>query len=133
MMHKHLDRAALAAGAMTVAWVAWGYLGHPLALTMTLLIGAFFAMGAFELRRFRLATGELSRAVAALDTAPAGLSEWLAALPEGLRPAVRARVEGERAVLPGPALTPYLVGLLDRKSTRLNSSHSQQSRMPSSA
>ena len=112
MMHKHLDRAALAAGALTVAWVAWGYLGHPLALTMTLLIGAFFAMGAIELRRFRQATGELSRAVATLATEPAGLSEWLSALPEGLRPAVRARVEGERTVLPGPALTPYLVGLL---------------------
>jgi hypothetical protein len=112
MMHKHLDRAALAAGALTVAWVAWGYLGHPLALTMTLLIGAFFAMGALELRRFRQATVALSQAVASLAAAPAGLSEWLSTLPEGLRPAVRARVEGERAVLPGPALTPYLVGLL---------------------
>ena len=29
--------------------------------------------------------------------------------------------------------TPHMVWLADRKSTRLNSSHSQQSRMPSSA
>ncbi len=112
MMHKHLDRAALAAGALTVAWVAWGYLGHPLALTMTLLIGAFFAMGAWELRRFRQATHALSRAVSALEAAPATLPDWLATLPEGMRPAVRARVEGERGGLPGPAMTPYLVGLL---------------------
>ena len=31
------------------------------------------------------------------------------------------------------SLVYYLVATLDRKSTRLNSSHSQQSRMPSSA
>jgi hypothetical protein len=29
-----------------------------------------------------------------------------------LQPAVRQRIEGERTALPGPALTPYLVGLL---------------------
>jgi hypothetical protein len=29
-----------------------------------------------------------------------------------LRNAVRLRVEGERVAMPGPALTPYLVGLL---------------------
>ncbi|HDR9851649.1 TPA: DUF802 domain-containing protein, partial [Burkholderia multivorans] len=37
---------------------------------------------------------------------------WLDTLPAGLRGAVRARVDGTRAALPGPALTPYLVGLL---------------------
>ena len=34
---------------------------------------------------------------------------------------------------PGPPLSTVYVGGGDRKSTRLNSSHSQQSRMPSSA
>jgi len=29
-----------------------------------------------------------------------------------LQPSVRARIEGERVGLPGPSLTPYLVGLL---------------------
>ena len=33
----------------------------------------------------------------------------------------------------GHSLTLFVVGGADRKSTRLNSSHSQQSRMPSSA
>ena len=36
-------------------------------------------------------------------------------------------------VVPGQALAPLEILLVDRKSTRLNSSHSQQSRMPSSA
>ena len=35
-------------------------------------------------------------------------------------------------ISPGPG-TPENAGVSDRKSTRLNSSHSQQSRMPSSA
>ena len=33
----------------------------------------------------------------------------------------------------GESIIGYKLGLTDRKSTRLNSSHSQQSRMPSSA
>ncbi|MDR8859560.1 hypothetical protein FEP87_05868 [Burkholderia multivorans] len=33
-------------------------------------------------------------------------------MPAGLRGAVRARIDGTRVALPGPALTPYLVGLL---------------------
>ena len=35
--------------------------------------------------------------------------------------------------LTGPAFAPYFRALIDRKSTRLNSSHIQKSRMPSSA
>ncbi|HDR9290315.1 TPA: DUF802 domain-containing protein, partial [Burkholderia multivorans] len=40
------------------------------------------------------------------------LDAWLDTLPAGLRGAVRARIDGTRVALPGPALTPYLVGLL---------------------
>ncbi|EMH3437221.1 DUF802 domain-containing protein, partial [Burkholderia multivorans] len=43
---------------------------------------------------------------------PARLDAWLDTLPAGLRGAVRARIDGTRVALPGPALTPYLVGLL---------------------
>ncbi|HDR9342344.1 TPA: DUF802 domain-containing protein, partial [Burkholderia multivorans] len=42
----------------------------------------------------------------------ARLDAWLNTLPAGLRGAVRARIDGTRVALPGPALTPYLVGLL---------------------
>ncbi|KAG1246613.1 hypothetical protein G6F65_020591 [Rhizopus arrhizus] len=54
----------------------------------------------------------LTRAVANLKEAPASLASWLDPLHPSLRNAARLRVEGERVGLPGPALTPYLVGLL---------------------
>ena len=38
--------------------------------------------------------------------------DWLAGLDNTLRQPVRLRIEGERVALPGPAMTPYLVGLL---------------------
>ena len=46
--------------------------------------------------------------------------------------AILTRYSGKPLVALGQGLGP-LKGALDRKSTRLNSSHSQQSRMPSSA
>ncbi|RYF65743.1 MAG: DUF802 domain-containing protein, partial [Comamonadaceae bacterium] len=106
--------AAFFIGLAAIVWVAIGYVGtHALALAMTLLIGAFFVLGALELRRFHDATGTLARAVAHdTPTPPASLAEWLAPLHPTLRNAVRLRIEGERVGLPGPALTPYLTGLL---------------------
>jgi hypothetical protein len=69
-------------------------------------------MGALELHRFQQATSTLSRAVSDLSAAPADLGAWLGQLHPTLRNAVRLRIEGERVGLPGPALTPYLAGLL---------------------
>jgi hypothetical protein len=68
--------------------------------------------GALELRRYSQATGTLARAVAGLSEPPPRLGAWLELLHPGLRNAARLRIEGERVALPGPALTPYLVGLL---------------------
>ena len=42
----------------------------------------------------------------------AGIGAWLALLHPSLQNPVRLRIEGERVAMPGPALTPYLVGLL---------------------
>jgi len=96
-----------------VCWIAAGYLGsNPLALAVTLLIGVCYVAGALELHRYREATGTLTRAVAGLSAPPPSLGAWLDPLHPSLRNAVRLRVEGERVALPGPALTPYLVGLL---------------------
>lgn len=110
-MNRFLYPAAFAAGLLAVAWVGAGYAdGHWLALSVTLLIGATFCAGAFELRRHRAATAALQ---AAVSVPPAdALAPWLQALPEGLRGPVQRRLDGERAALPAPALTPYLVGLL---------------------
>ncbi|AOZ02896.1 hypothetical protein BKK81_27405 [Cupriavidus sp. USMAHM13] len=101
------------AGLAVLGWVGAGYAASNLpALAVTLLIAACYVTGAVELRRYRQATDSLAQAVAGLDTAPASLGDWLQRLHPSLRHAVRLRVEGERAALPGPALTPYLVGLL---------------------
>ncbi|WP_374622048.1 DUF802 domain-containing protein [Pandoraea sp.] len=108
-----VDLVAFIAGLAVVGWIAIGYAGtNTLALAVALLIAAVYLFGALELKRFHQATHNLADAVARLDAAPASLPAWLDTLPAGLRTAVRLRVEGERVGLPGPALTPYLVGLL---------------------
>lgn len=101
------------AGLAAVCWVAAGYvLSGPLALAVTLLIGAGYLTGVVELKRYEQATATLMRAVGGLSDTPPKRGAWLERLHPSLRNAVRLRVEGERAGLPGPALTPYLVGLL---------------------
>ncbi|KWA20478.1 hypothetical protein WT41_25910 [Burkholderia territorii] len=113
MSRIRLDLVVFIAGLLAVCWIGAGYVAsNPLATAVTLLIGACYAAGAWELQRYRQATAALSRAVAGLTEPPAKLDTWLDTLPPGLRGAVRARVEGARVALPGPSVTPYLVGLL---------------------
>ncbi len=112
-MKKHLFPLAFALGLLAVVWVAATALGgNPLVLLMTAVIGGVFVVGARELQQFRAHTEALAEAVQGAPEQLIDLGEWLVRVPEGLRPSVRQRVEGERAALPGPALTPYLVGLL---------------------
>ncbi|MDP2006088.1 MAG: DUF802 domain-containing protein [Rubrivivax sp.] len=113
-MNRNLCVAAFAVGLAVVGWVGIAYVGSgPLALTMTLLIGAFYLMGGLELRAFHQATTRLQAALAALpEHGLASLGPWLQQLPPALQNPVRLRIEGERVGLPGPVMTPYLVGLL---------------------
>ena len=127
--------AAFVAGLVAIAWVGAGYAGsHPLALSVLALIAAFYLAGGQELRHYRAASASLSAALAALPVAlpvvsppiPAltdattgaqtdpllALDSWLEDIHPSLRNPVRLRIEGERIALPGPTLTPYLVGLL---------------------
>jgi hypothetical protein len=100
-------------GLAVAGWIGAGYIGsNPLALGVTVLIGVFYVVGARELQNYGQATSTLSRAIAGLTDAPVSLAGWLDQLHPTLRNPVRLRVEGERAALPGPTLTPYLVGLL---------------------
>ncbi|ACB66026.1 protein of unknown function DUF802 [Burkholderia ambifaria MC40-6] len=113
MSRIRLDLVVFIAGLLAVCWIGVGYVAsNPLATAVTLLIGACYVAGAWELLRYRQATATLSRAVAGLTQPPATLDTWLDTLHPALRGAVRARVEGARVALPGPSLTPYLVGLL---------------------
>ena len=113
MFRNLLNLVVFLVGLAAVCWIGAGYVGsNPLATAVTLLIGVCYLAGGLELHRYRQATFTLTRAVADLSAAPASLSDWLARLHPSLRNATRLRIEGERAALPVPALTPYLVGLL---------------------
>ena len=113
MKNRIVFAAAFAIGLAVVAWVGWGFVGSSwLAFWMTLVIAAVYLLGAFELRQFRAATTTLTHALADLQQPLAEVEPWLARLHPSLRNPARLRIEGERVGLPGPALTPYLVGLL---------------------
>jgi hypothetical protein len=113
MSRFRIEFVVFAAGLAAVCGIAIGYVGSNwLALAVTLLIGACYLAGALELRRYSQATGTLTRAVAGLSEPPPRLGAWLELLHPSLRNPARLRIEGERVALPGPALTPYLVGLL---------------------
>ncbi len=112
-MNKNFLLAPFLLGSATVAWIAIGFVpGNPLALLMTLVIFAVFVIGARELHAFRQQTAALESALGAIPEQPGSLDAFLDQVPAALRHPVRLRIEGERSGLPGPSLTPYLVGLL---------------------
>ncbi len=112
-MNKHIFTAAFILGALGIVWVGVGFIDSSfLALLMTALIGAVYVYGALELRQFRQATSTLTSALAAIPESLTDLGDWLGSVHPSLQNPVRLRIEGERTALPGPALTPYLVGLL---------------------
>jgi len=112
-MNRNIFLVAFLLGAMAVLWVGFGYLGsHTLALAMTVIIGAVYLFGALELVEFRRATSSLATALTAIPEPLPKLADWLDGVHPSLQNPVRLRIEGERVGLPGPALTPYLVGLL---------------------
>jgi hypothetical protein len=112
-LNKHLFTVAFVLGAVGIVWVGAGFIDSSfLALAMTAIIGAVYVFGALELRQFRQATSTLAAVLAAIPENLADLGDWLVSVPASLQNPVRLRIEGERVGLPGPALTPYLVGLL---------------------
>ena len=112
-MNRFVFAVIFAIGLVAVAWVGVGFVGSSwLALAMTALIGGVYLLGAWELKQFRDATTSLSKALADIPQPLASLAAWLEPIHPALQHPVRMRIEGERVALPGPALTPYLVGLL---------------------
>jgi len=113
-MNRYLFAGAFVLGATAAAWVASGFLvsANVLALLVTAIIATVYVFGALELHRFRQATATLTAALAAIPAHVEDLGAWLANVHASLQNPVRLRIEGERVGLPGPALTPYLVGLL---------------------
>ncbi|HJV81415.1 DUF802 domain-containing protein [Noviherbaspirillum sp.] len=112
-MNRHLFTVAFLLGFIGIVWVGVGFIDSSfLAMLMTAMIGAVYLFGAVELHRFRQATSSLATALTAIPESLADLNEWLSSVHASLQNPVRLRIEGERVGLPGPALTPYLVGLL---------------------
>lgn len=113
MIRNLLKHLLFFAGLAAICWIGAGYLGsNPIGATVALVIGACYVVGGLELHRYQRATASLDTAVAALSAPPSSLDAWLEQLHPGLRHAVRLRIDGARAALPAPTLTPYLVGLL---------------------
>jgi len=112
-MTRSFFMAPFAVGLAVLGWIAAGFVGASgVALAITAVIAGVYLLGAWELRQYRAATQGLDQALRQLAQPPARLADWLQSVPAGLRDAVRLRIAGERGALPGPALTPYLVGLL---------------------
>ena len=112
-MSRIVLTVAFVLGLVAVLWVGVGFVGSSvLALTMSVVIGAVYVLGAMEIRRFRSVTASIQTALAQIPQPLVQLDDWLSGLHPSVQHAVRARVEGERVALPGLALTPYLVGLL---------------------
>lgn len=112
-MNKFMMTVIFTLGLVAVGWVGWGFVGASwMALAMTAVIGGVYVLGALELRRFRAATTSLSEALAHIPPELTDLSGWLSRVHPSLQHPVRLRIEGQRVAMPGPALTPYLVGLL---------------------
>ncbi|MEP6907861.1 MAG: DUF802 domain-containing protein, partial [Pseudoxanthomonas sp.] len=112
MLRTTLNLAVFLAGLLIVCWIGAGYVGsHPLGVMVTLVIAIGYLVGGLELYRYRQATASLADALVVMPT-PSDLGDWLARLHPSVRNAVRLRIEGGRVALPGPVMTPYLVGLL---------------------
>ncbi len=112
-MKKNAFHMAFGLGALAVLWVTAAVARtNPLVLVMTVLVAAVYLYGARELLVFRQHTAQLRSALQATPEQVDDIGTWLHTLPQHLQNSVRLRVDGERIALPGPAFTPYLVGLL---------------------
>ena len=112
-MNRNLSLFAFILGLFAVVWVAIGYIGgHTLAFSVSCIIAVVYIAGALEMRRFHANSAALAKALGNIPDDIGHLGEWLQQVPAALQNAVRLRIEGERVALPGPGITPYLVGLL---------------------
>lgn len=112
-MTRIISVAAFILGALVVVWMASAFVGsNVLALGVTVLIAAAYAMGFAELLRYQQASTALGVAIASVDDTLQDIETWLSTVPSVLRNAVRQRIQGEYIGLPAPVLSPYIIGLL---------------------
>ncbi|RBP50731.1 hypothetical protein [Arenicella xantha] len=112
-MTRILFGTAFCLGALAIIWMGGIFLGSDtLGFGVTLVIGAVYAIGAWELVQFRRATNTLKLTLSDVNHPVTDLVQWLAPVHPSLQNAVRRRIEGANNGLPAPVVTPYLVGLL---------------------
>jgi len=112
-MNRNISIFSFILGLLAVIWVVFSYIGgSAIALAVSCIIAAVYLAGAAEMRRYHGNTTVLARALHHIPDDLAHLGEWLQQVPPALQNTVRLRIEGERVALPGPNITPYLVGLL---------------------
>ncbi|CBL46370.1 Hypothetical protein HDN1F_27870 [gamma proteobacterium HdN1] len=112
-MNKATAIVTFLLGAAAILWIGAGFWGaHWLAFAVTTVIAIAYLVGSLELLKFSSETTALQRALGTLKTPPATLTLWLDRIPEAFQTGVRRSIEGGPLALPGPVLTPYLVGLL---------------------
>lgn len=112
-MNRNISISAFLLGLVAVIWVAAGYIGgHGIAFAVSCAIAVVYLAGAVEMHRYHGNTAGLASALRQIPDDLAHLGEWLQQVPPALQNTVRLRIEGERVALPGPSITPYLVGLL---------------------
>jgi hypothetical protein len=78
-MNRYFLTAIFLVGTLALVWIGAGFFGsNPLALAVTLVIAAVYAIGALELWRFRQATDSLDKALASVPEPLTQLNDWLA-------------------------------------------------------
>ena len=115
--NKYILPGTFALGALAILWTGISFVGsNMLALLIILVIAGVYSVGFWELHRFRNETSQFEKSLEPLskplDKGKFDLRAWLGTLPPPIQNPIRLRVEGERVNLPGPVITPFLVGLL---------------------
>ncbi len=104
---------AFVLGTIAIVWMGSVFMATNIpAFIVIVAIGIAYGIGVFELVQYRYATLTLHRALSKVQDKIEDLNIWLDNLDVSLRNSVRMRIEGDRAGLPTPVLSPYLVGLL---------------------
>ncbi len=81
-------------------------------LMVVAVIALVYALGTWELVRYRAASATLSNSLNDTSASIEDLEHWLAPIHSSIRNQVRLRITGLSTGLPLPILSPYLVGLL---------------------
>lgn len=112
-MTRFIFTVSFLLGAFSITWMALQFWNeHTLGLLVVAVIAFVYALGTWELVRYRAASATLSDSLNTTSASVEDLEAWLASIHASIRHQVRLRITGLSTGLPLPILSPYLVGLL---------------------